>query len=237
MTTLNLNLRSALLPLTLIAWNLTTAWAHQGGHSHHHHHDSHSGLRGLQSPAFGCSTSTPPQEVMTQVEETLQKYQGKPILTEQTVNFNVYWHSIRTDTGLRGITSQMIANSIILLNSVFSNVGFSFTLASTDFTNSNAYFYADDGTTAETNMKNQLHKGDANDLNIYSVGLSDVSGSLGYAEYPWNYASSPKQDGIVIDTSATVGGTSPGYEQGDILVHMVGHWLGLFHVFEGNSCS
>jgi hypothetical protein len=46
-------------------------------------------------------------------------------------------------------------------------------------------------------MKNTLRKGDGDALNVYIVGFSDIS-LLGYATWPWDYSSAPKNDGVVI---------------------------------------
>lgn len=69
-------------------------------------------------------------------------------------------------------------------------------------------------------------------LNIWVANLS--GGLLGYAQFPWENA--PETDGVVVARGAW--GARPSYTQfalNKTLSHEVGHYLGLYHVFEQNG--
>ena len=77
-------------------------------------------------------------------------------------------------------------------------------------------------------------------LNIWVVtNIVDPSSQgmiLGYAVFPFNY--NPNGDGIVIrhDRVGTIG-TAVASDSGRTLTHEVGHWLGLFHTFQGGCAN
>lgn len=66
-------------------------------------------------------------------------------------------------------------------------------------------------------------------LNVWVASLG--GGLLGYAQFPWE--SPAKYDGVVITREVFgASGPYPEYRQNKTLSHEVGHWLGLYHVFQ-----
>ena len=148
---------------------------------------------------------------------------------------NVYWHVINKGTGMANgdVPLSMINNQISVLNSAYAATGWQFTLVSVDRT-TNTSWYTTSGGSSETQMKNALRKGTADDLNIYSNNMG--GGLLGWATFPSSYASNPKNDGVVVLFQSLPGGTAAPYNLGDTATHEVGHWMGLYHTFQG-GCS
>ncbi|KAG8761104.1 hypothetical protein FRC11_014386 [Ceratobasidium sp. 423] len=155
----------------------------------------------------------------------------------------VYWHVIQAGTSLRqgNISDSQISNSIKVLNKDFAGTGLTFTLAGTDrTTNANWFNRAARRTTYQTAMKQSLRKGNAASLNVYTVGFVNVAKEeqlLGYATYPSSYSGGPTNDGVVIRYSTVPGGTAGRYNLGKTLTHEVGHWVGLYHTFDGGCNS
>lgn len=143
----------------------------------------------------------------------------------------VYWHVITNSSGQGAPTAQQIQSQIAVLNAAYASSGFSFNLAGTTVTANNTWFTAGPGTTAETQMKTALRVGSAATLNIYSSNPG--GGLLGWATFPSDYQARPKSDGVVILYSSVPGGSAAPYNLGDTGTHEVGHWMGLYHTFQG----
>lgn len=145
----------------------------------------------------------------------------------------VYVHVINNGTSLSqgNIPDSQITSQINVLNAAYASTGWQFHLAATDRTTNATWYTAGYGTTAETQMKNALRQGTADDLNLYTNNMG--GGLLGWATFPSDYASKPKMDGVVILFSSVPGGTAAPYNLGDTATHEVGHWMGLYHTFQG----
>jgi len=178
-----------------------------------------------------CSTKDLSPLEMEQVEAALRENRSAfaPI---GSITIPVYWHVINKGTGLSNgdIPQTQIDSSISVLNAAYANTPFRFSLTAVTRTN-NTTWYTCAGGSCETQMKNALRQGSADDLNIYSNNMG--GGLLGWATFPSSYTSAPKSDGVVILYSSVPGGTAAPYNQGDTLTHEVGHWLGLYHTFQG----
>ncbi|HEX8637600.1 MAG TPA: zinc metalloprotease, partial [Pyrinomonadaceae bacterium] len=148
----------------------------------------------------------------------------------------VYYHVIRQGTGIANgdVPDSQINEQIRILNEAYRSTQWSFVLASqggiTRTTNSRWYNLRQ-GSKNEKDMKNALRVGGASVLNIYSANLQ--GGLLGWATFPSSYTGSPKMDGVVILYSSVPGGSAAPYNEGDTATHEVGHWMGLYHTFQG----
>ncbi|CAE7111981.1 unnamed protein product [Rhizoctonia solani] len=156
-------------------------------------------------------------------------------------NVKVYWHVISAEkTPEKGdISNSQIEASVNVLNKDYRKSGLSFSLAGVDRTVNNVWFNeVGPDSQLQTDMKKALRKGGPYDLNVYSVGFQSGSGEglLGYATFPSSYKGNPEDDGVVILYSSVPGGDAAPYNLGkspETLTHEVGHWVGLYHTFEG----
>lgn len=148
---------------------------------------------------------------------------------------NVYFHVINKGSGISNgdISTSMINSQMSVLNAAYGGWGWQFNLVSVDRT-TNATWYNGCYGSSESAMKSALRQGSADDLNIYTCNPS--SGILGYATFPSSYNSAPSKDGVVILYASLPGGGAAPYDEGDTATHEVGHWMGLYHTFQG-GCS
>ena len=178
----------------------------------------------------GCGTENPTLAEMDAINKRLEADGHFNLTTSPAVTIAVVWHEI-TDGSAGDLSSQQINNSISVLNSAFSNTRFSFELVQVTSTNNRQWYGSCDRNRNERQMKNALRQGGADTLNIYSC--SPGGGLLGWATFPSWYEGNPSDDGVVILDESVPGGSAAPYNEGDTLTHEVGHWLGLWHTFQG----
>lgn len=144
---------------------------------------------------------------------------------------NVYFHVINRGSGFSNgdLPLEMIESQIAVVNASYSN--WNFRLQDVTRTTNLKWFNLKMGTRAEREMKNALHQGTAADLNIYTANLQ--RGLLGWSTFPTMYSANPNDDGVVVLYTTLPGGSAYPYNQGDTATHEVGHWMGLYHTFQG----
>ena len=159
---------------------------------------------------------------------------GGGVVTGGTIN--VYFHVVNAGSSASqgNISDQQIASQINVLNQAYAPWGWQFNLVATTRTTNSSWFNSCHLLSAESAMKNALRQGTADDLNLYSCNPGDDL--LGWATFPSEYNSSPKYDGVVLLHSSLPGGNAAPYNLGDTATHEVGHWMGLYHTYQG-GCS
>ncbi|MDB4970342.1 MAG: metalloprotease [Myxococcales bacterium] len=187
-----------------------------------------------------CGTRFVPQEERDAIDAFLaQRASELQFTTDAARVIPVHFHVI-TSGSQGNVTDAQLDAQIKVLNDSYAGrtggaaTGFSFSKASTDRTNNASWYTVTPGTTAETQMKNALRIGGAGDLNLYLANIGQ--GLLGWATFPQDYKTKPKMDGVVILTDSIPGGSAAPYNLGDTATHEVGHWVGLYHTFQG-GCS
>jgi hypothetical protein len=139
----------------------------------------------------------------------------------------VHVHILTGRNGAGDMPDARVADQIAVLNAAYAG-RVSFTLASTERVNNPKWFT---GCGTLSKIGPALRDGAEDALNIYTCDLGRRL--LGYATFPSSYASSPSQDGVVVHYRTLPGGGYAPYDQGDTATHEVGHWLGLYHTFQG----
>ncbi|CAB9505936.1 Extracellular metalloprotease [Seminavis robusta] len=219
---------------------------HRGASAYAQYLEDHPEVQRTSEPELDCSTPRPNKKQILQVEHDLQKWKKEhgEMQPENLIIVQTVWHNIQLDNGEGGVTTEEITATMQYLNEQFAPAGFTFNLDDTTTSQNSSWYFHEIFTAEEFEMKEELKvEGDGlvdqyAVLNIYSTGYFVATGSYGYSYHPFVLETFPETDGVVIDGETVVGGVIIG-RNGTNLVHMVGHWLGLYEVFDevGNECA
>jgi hypothetical protein len=196
-----------------------------------------------------CATRDLDETTASAYEASLNDFNNKrspgQIRKSGAVTIPVYFHVVNKGAGIANgdIPDKMLRAQIDVLNAAYAgatgagaaNTPFRFALVGVTRTTNLAWFNAGPDTAAEREMKTALHTGGADTLNFYTNNAGGFL--LGWATFPFWYAGDPAMDGVVCLYSSLPGGTEVPYNEGDTGTHEVGHWLGLFHTFQGGCAA
>lgn len=192
-----------------------------------------------------CGTRTVSEAEARQIDASLAAFiaERAPLASPPgSITIPVYFHVINKGQGIQNgdIPLSQIDEQMTVLNSSYGGqtggapTPFVFNLVAVDRTTNVVWFNMGMGSPEEHAAKKALRQGGAEALNIYTANLG--GGLLGWATFPSDYSAEPDMDGVVILFSSLPGGTSVPYDEGDTATHEIGHWVGLYHTFQG-KCS
>lgn len=191
---------------------------------------SYDSLENFVLQGRGCATTRPNNYQIQRNDERILRFRTQ----ERPHRIDIPIHFIHiTDGELGKISVDQRIEQVNVLNAAFNSMGiyFSYNEEEVIYADNAQWYRMDHGSYEEREAKTQLQKSPRTHLNFYTAGIS--GGLLGWATFPWELDGDTAKDGVVLlDESLPEGSATP-FNLGQTATHEIGHWLGLYHTFQG----
>lgn len=179
-----------------------------------------------------CATRTPSDFEKTLISKATMDHvrANGTAHRENTLQIPVVFHVVRNRRGRFEVTDAQIQRQIQVLNDAYGAHGYRFNLQETrrykDKFAKKCLRARQERKFKQRNAVDPIHT-----LNIYTC--KPAQGVSGFAYLPSDAPESSSLHGVVLMYASLPGGGAVPYDEGDTGVHEVGHYLGLFHTFDG----
>lgn len=193
-----------------------------------------------------CGTENPSPE-LRQAHLSASSREARLTTRQQSnvIYIPTYFHIVESHSKINSVTQKMIFDQWNFLNLTYANSLIQYVVKGIDYSINDTWATGSD----DQNMKTRLRKGTYSTLNIYfqtdltspntpagelllgvcTLPSSGVTSSTPVSEYIL--------DGCNVLAATMSGGSLSGYNMGGTAVHEVGHWNGLLHPFQDNTCA
>eukprot|EP01039_Chlorochromonas_danica_P009806 gene9806-10845_t len=186
-----------------------------------------------------CAVEEPSQSSFASIEnlfahlEQHSPLRSSALEQNSTVIVPVHFHVMTSVAGQGDVPVSTLFDQVAVMNQYFAQQGFFFSLESVDRTSNDDLFHMYPGSLQENLAKDRLAIRDPRHLNVYTIAMGN-GGTLGWSTFPWDLQYAPDyRDGIVLAYTTLPHGSAESYNEGKTLIHESGHWLGLWHTFQG----
>jgi hypothetical protein len=188
------------------------------------------------TPGRECGSPVKHASEVARIDAEVQRVaSSRRLASNGVISIPVHVHVINKGAGLENgdVPDDQISAQIDVLNTAYgqAQMPFRFTLASTDRTTNERWFTVQPDKPEQDEMKAALRIGGPDELNLYFANIGPKL--LGWATFPSDFQNAPSDDGVVILYTSVPGGSAAPFNLGQSATHEVGHWLGLFHTFQG----
>jgi Pregnancy-associated plasma protein-A len=180
----------------------------------------------------GTPLPTPAELQQSRLALTRALVEGRAVQNGGTIRIALH---IITSKGEGNVSSDQIQEQIRELNRGYAGTGFRFVLDSVDRTDNPSWFKMAPGTGSEKQAKLALAIDPAHRLNLYTCRPGHDL--LGWAYFPFSAPEDNPIHGVVVHYGSLPGGIFAAYSLGRTATHEIGHYLGLFHTFQGGCVA
>ncbi|KAL4881529.1 hypothetical protein BJY04DRAFT_60866 [Aspergillus karnatakaensis] len=209
-----------------------------------------------------CATGSPDESLKAELRKlgTIAAdaaFDQESRVATEPIKIETWFHVVSSKASGDIVTDGMIDTQLSYLQDAYQNATIRYVLRGVTRQMNDRWARNDD----EMAMKNALRKGSYRTLNVYfqsdlqisttpaaqshqlDVSAQLASSVLGFCTLPDPSinSSSPRsayvKDGCNVLAKTVPGGSLTHYNLGGTAIHEIGHWNGLLHTFEGESCS
>ncbi len=182
-----------------------------------------------------CATQDLSTGDLARMSDLERSFRAASRIAESTMSVTIPVRFIHIVSGSQGvITEDQRKEQIKVMNDSFKPSGVCFSYDESEVTEVDKpeLFNMGHGSAAERQCK-EMHQAidPAKGLNFYTARPG--GGLLGWATFPHDMAGDPKMDGVLMLDGTLPGGSVTNYNLGKTGTHEVGHWVGLYHTFQG----